>query len=82
MLLDAVRHGLALPIHEHVVGVVVGEHSVPVGVVPSGEVEVIHALEVAYDLIVWHEISSFRERCERLCAWSPGVGRTGAQAQR
>ena len=47
-----------LPIDVHVVGVVVGEHAVPVGVVPSREVEVIHALEVGCDLILFHEFFS------------------------
>src|SRR5690349_11634383 len=54
VLLDAVRHGLALPIHQHVVGVVASEHAVPVGVVPSGEVKVVHALEVGGDVVIVH----------------------------
>ena len=55
VLVDAVRRWLTLPVHQHVVGVVVGEHAGPVGVVPSDRVKIIHALEVAVDLVFGHE---------------------------
>jgi hypothetical protein len=51
----AVSRILALPVDQHVVGVVVREDAVPVGVVPSVEVKVIHALEVASYLVVVHQ---------------------------
>jgi hypothetical protein len=38
---------LPFDFHNHVVGVLVGEHARPVGSVPSLEVEFIHALDVA-----------------------------------
>ncbi|GAC1450710.1 MAG: hypothetical protein PVSMB10_04970 [Pseudarthrobacter sp.] len=34
---------------------VMGEDAVPVCVVPAGEVEIVHALEVALDLVFCHE---------------------------
>jgi hypothetical protein len=43
---------LALPVDVHVVGVVTGEHAMPISVVPSREVEVIDALEVGGRLIL------------------------------
>jgi hypothetical protein len=41
-------------------GVVVGEDAVPVGLVPSDEVKLIHAFEVARDLILMHAVSTSR----------------------
>jgi len=46
--------GLPAGIYTNVAGVVVGEHAVPVGAVPSHEVELIHALEVAGYLVIRH----------------------------
>jgi hypothetical protein len=44
--------GLPVDIYKNVVGMVVGKHAVPVGAVPSHEVELIHALEVAGYLVI------------------------------
>jgi len=46
VLLDTASRLLPLPVHHHVVGVVVGEHAVPVGVVPALEVEVVMPLRL------------------------------------
>ena len=46
------RWFLTLPVDQHVLGVVMGEDAVPVSAVPAREVEVVHALEVACDLVV------------------------------
>ncbi len=46
--------GLPVDIYKNVVGMVVGKHAVPVGAVPSHEVELIHALEVAGYLVIRH----------------------------
>ena len=62
VLLDAVGLGLPVDIYENVVGVVVGEHALPVGSVPPLEVEFIHALEVAGYLVVRHNEASFRDQ--------------------
>jgi hypothetical protein len=74
MLLNAVGLGLPVDIYENVVGVVMGEHAVPVGFVPSLEVELIHALEVAGYLVVRHDLVSFRDqrviRAGAYCNWS------------
>ena len=40
VLTDAMGSGLSLPVDENVVGVVVGEHTGPIGVVPVGRVVV------------------------------------------
>src|SRR6516165_2326270 len=68
VLADAVGHRLALPVDEHVVGVVMGEHAVPVGVVPTGEIEVVHSLEVGADLVIAHAftLSWFNGWCSPL----------------
>jgi hypothetical protein len=54
VLLDPVGVGLPVDIYKNVVRMVVGEHAVPVGAVPSHEVELIHALEVAGYLVICH----------------------------
>ena len=54
VFLDAVGWRLPVNIHEHVVGVVAGEKAVPVGPVPCREVKIVHAVQVASDLIVCH----------------------------
>jgi len=54
VLLDPMGLGLPVDIYKNVVGMVVGEHAVPVGAVPSHEVELIHALEVAGYLVIRH----------------------------
>jgi hypothetical protein len=46
--------GLPVDIYKNVVGMVVGEHAVSVGAVPSYEVEFIHALEIAGYLVIRH----------------------------
>ena len=46
---------LSFPVHQDIASVVVSEHPVPVGLVPSIEVEIVHALEVALNLILNHE---------------------------
>ena len=55
MLLDAVGGRLPFAIYNNVIGVVLGEDAVPVGFVLSVEVELVHACEVAYHLIVCHD---------------------------
>jgi hypothetical protein len=54
MLFNPVSRRLTLPVHQDIVGVVMGEHTVPVGIVPSIEVKIIHALEILVDLILVH----------------------------
>jgi hypothetical protein len=46
-------------IYTNVAGMVVGEHAVPVGAVPSHEVELIHTLEVAGYLVIRITAASF-----------------------
>ncbi|MGH9080765.1 MAG: hypothetical protein ACRDYE_11955 [Acidimicrobiales bacterium] len=45
VLLDTVGRGLTLPVHQDIVGVMVCEDAGPIGVIPSHEVELIHALK-------------------------------------
>src|SRR5262245_17528826 len=59
VLFDAAGPWLPVDVYENIVGVVAGEHSLPVGLVPSHEVELIHAPEVADHLVVRHHRTSF-----------------------
>jgi hypothetical protein len=59
VLLDPMGLGLPVDIYTNVAGMVVGEHAVPVGAVPSHEVELIHALEVACYLVIRITAASF-----------------------
>jgi hypothetical protein len=47
-----VGHWLTLPVHHDVVGVVMREHAMPIGAVPSGEVEIVHSSKIAIYLII------------------------------
>jgi hypothetical protein len=42
-VLVTVSKRLTFSVHDHILGVVVGEHAVRVGVVPLDEVKIIHA---------------------------------------
>jgi hypothetical protein len=54
VFLDAMGRSLPVNIDEHVVGVVAGEKAMPVGSVLCREVKIVHAVQVASDLIVCH----------------------------
>src|SRR5690349_699959 len=55
MFLETVCRFLALPVNQLVLGVIVCEYAVPIGIVPAVEVEIVHCREVALDLIILHE---------------------------
>jgi hypothetical protein len=55
MFLDAVSLGLPVHVYKNVIGVMTGEHPIPVGSIPSGEVEFIHAPQIAGYLVVCHD---------------------------
>jgi hypothetical protein len=55
VFLDAAGPRLSVDIYENIVGVVTGEGSLPVGLVPPCEIELIHTPEVAVHLVVHHQ---------------------------
>ena len=56
VLRDATRGFLSLPVHKNIISVVMGEDAVPVGLVPTVEVEIVHSPEVAINLLVLHQL--------------------------
>jgi hypothetical protein len=82
VLLDAVGRGLSLPVHEDIVGVMVSEDAGPVGVVPSHDVEFIHALKVAINCVVVRHIQSASCAIESSTSHAQGIpeGRDAAPA--
>ena len=65
VLRNATRGFLSLPVHKNIISVVMGEDAVPVGLVPTVEVEVVHSLEVSINLLVLHELLPSSRRANR-----------------
>ena len=59
VLLDTVRRVLALPVHEYVIRVMVGENALSVSIIPSDEIQIVHPLEVFGHLIFLHDVPPF-----------------------
>src|SRR3954453_18094048 len=67
VFLDTACGRLPLDLHNHVVGVAVGERTMPVGSVPSVEIELIHSLQIAGYLVTCHDRSLLPGRIPIAC---------------